>query len=71
MIRVMYVSVTPSCTTHGKMHADPAFPTRARYICHGFDGEGCDSVVEWHEIGWVRVSDIHFVGGRVTLGWEE
>jgi hypothetical protein len=67
----MYVSIAPRCTTHGKMHLDSAFPHRTRYICHGFDGEGCDSAVEWHEIDWQKIGDIHFVSGKVTLDWSE
>jgi hypothetical protein len=32
----------PRCPVHGQMHEDFAF---FWWVCHGYDGEGCDYVV--------------------------
>ena len=38
---------TPKCPVHGPMQMDPGWatdPAGIRFVCHGFDGEGCDQV---------------------------
>jgi len=43
----------PTCPTHGRMHYQQDRPNcgwdcacePARFICHGYDGEGCDYTV--------------------------
>jgi len=39
----------PTCPTHGKMKYD--MPTD-RYVCVGFDGEGCDYTVDNEKLEW-------------------
>jgi hypothetical protein len=44
----IYISKFPECPTHGQMNED--LP-RDKWICHGYDGEGCDYIVtneEWY-----------------------
>lgn len=38
--------MTVTCTAHGPMRLDFALN---RYICKGFDGEGCDSYLDQEE----------------------
>lgn len=45
----MYYAAEPHCPTHGKMHHSSAL---CAYICHGFDGEGCDYVVREKDLDW-------------------
>ena len=43
----------PECPVHGKMTPDPAAPPgEPRWLCHGFDGEGCPAVTDWTEVEW-------------------
>jgi hypothetical protein len=43
----------PDCPEHGRMQPDPAAqPGRPRWICNGYDGEGCRAVVDWTEVDW-------------------
>jgi len=39
----------PKCPAHGKMKYD--MPTD-RYICVGFDGEGCDFTIDNEHLEW-------------------
>lgn len=38
--------MTVTCTTHGQMQFDA---TRERWLCKGFDGEGCGSYLDAEE----------------------
>lgn len=46
----LYVADPETCPTHGRMNFD--FDLH-HWICHGFDGEGCECMVkaEWQRIG--------------------
>ncbi len=45
----LHIALPAACPEHGRMHF--RFETD-RWICHGFDGEGCDHTVdaEWVEL---------------------
>jgi len=47
---IVWIARPPRCPTHGQMS-----PRGGKWICHGFDGEGCDHVVTewltWYPIG--------------------
>ena len=60
----------PRCPTHGQMHwqqpqpgPDQVWPP-GRWICHGFDGEGCPHEVSEADMGWSLIgttdSPLHF-----------
>jgi ribosomal protein S27AE len=35
------------------MHPDPDSPPgEPRWVCHGFDGEGCPASVDWTDVEW-------------------
>lgn len=60
----LYVAPIPECPVHGKMHHDFA---RNQWICHGFDGEGCDHVVRCEDLGWEHIGEaenVSFTGLR-------
>lgn len=82
----IYVAPIPECPQHGQMHlrlvtADGQSSEFA-YVCHGFDGEGCDHVVwpagqEWTHVGRTEGSiTITFTApldspnARIALGGE-
>ena len=83
----MWIATEPRCPTHGKMKwIHPSHPIGGGYevldasywICHGFDGEGCDHRVEAADMNWTRIGTEHFefrVGTPVLLRargkWEE
>lgn len=56
----MYIAVIPQCPHHGKMkwvHPEVNGVLAASYwICHGFDGEGCDHVVHEKDMDWTRIN---------------
>jgi hypothetical protein len=49
------VALEPSCPVHGRMSLDFA---RDSWVCHGWDGEGCDHVVRMEDMEWFLVSDM-------------
>lgn len=59
----LYVAPIPECPVHGRMHlrlaADPAVTEDVDfvYVCHGFDGEGCDQIVLSRDQGWKYIGE--------------
>lgn len=60
-----YFATEPTCPTHGRMkwiHPSHSIGggwkvyTASYWICHGFDGEGCDHVVHERDMNWMEVS---------------
>lgn len=47
----VWVAPLPRCPTHGGMHYDMAGD---RWVCHGWDGEGCPHVVTAEELHYER-----------------
>lgn len=52
-----FLAVAPKCPVHGKMFE--SFE-RDRWVCHGFDGEGCDYIVNNEDIVWTRMNETEF-----------
>jgi hypothetical protein len=58
----MYIATIPQCPTHGKMKwihpvgIGGVFTEASYWICHGFDGEGCDYRVEEKDMDWTAVN---------------
>jgi hypothetical protein len=50
----MYIAPIPHCPTHGQMSHHVGL---AAWICHGFDGEGCDYTVREQDMGWILVDE--------------
>lgn len=65
----MFIAPIPQCPTHGKMHwsapdLDDGKPLEpGEWICHGFDGEGCDYAITTDEMDWHKVDAEHFEWG--------
>ena len=64
-----YIAVIPDCPTHGTMHRVQAkralgngwYVLEAAYwVCHGFDGEGCDHVVDDKDLDWHPMGEAEF-----------
>jgi hypothetical protein len=60
----MFIAKLPRCPTHGQMNED--LP-RDLWMCHGYDGEGCNYTVtneEWHKtfrtIGYIDDGEFGF-----------
>jgi hypothetical protein len=56
-----WIAPLPRCPVHGQMHyraqTRPAgggisVIIRSEWICHGWDGEGCDHVVDSDDLPW-------------------
>ncbi len=43
----------PRCPVHGQMSL-----REGRWVCHGFDGEGCPHVLELDEADWQRIGEL-------------
>ena len=61
MTGTCYVAPHPRCPVHGQMKwevpppgADRVWPP-GRYICHGFDGEGCVHTVAEKDLDWTEI----------------
>jgi len=46
-MKIFRMPVEPRCPTHGQMHFN--FPAD-RYECRGFDGEGCEYIVNMEDV---------------------
>jgi hypothetical protein len=60
----MYYAPRPECPEHGTMsHIQPppgedrVWPP-AHWVCHGWDGEGCDHTVTDDELDWTVVGTV-------------
>jgi hypothetical protein len=66
----VYFAPHPRCPDHGQMHweppaaADRVYPP-GRWICHGFDGEGCPHVVAEKDLDWTEI-DVAEIDAVVT-----
>jgi hypothetical protein len=56
------IAPLPRCPVHGQMHyrEAPPFPptgecSPGRWVCHGFDGEGCEYAVEDDALDWTPI----------------
>jgi hypothetical protein len=59
-----FMAPIPRCPEHTHMHFD--FPTD-RWICHGWDGEGCPYTVtaealDWTPLGTIGTDTLHIRG---------
>jgi hypothetical protein len=57
----MYIATIPQCPTHGKMEwihpeGEHGILLDSYWICHGFDGEGCDHRVEEKDMDWTIIN---------------
>lgn len=53
------IATEPRCPVHGRMSLD--FPVD-KWICHGWDGEGCDHVVRMEDMDWIPAENIRVEG---------
>jgi hypothetical protein len=74
----MYIATIPQCPTHGKMKWIHPSHDDSYWICHGFDGEGCDHRVEEKDMDWTafNAETFRFRAGegvwfRSTGSWVE
>jgi hypothetical protein len=53
----MWIAPVPKCPVHGQMNFTPrgAPLDEGTWICHGWDGEGCDHVVRGRDQEWTRI----------------
>jgi hypothetical protein len=69
----LFVAPIPRCPFHGQMSmrlgCDPS-PGRTAfaeaYVCHGYDGEGCDHVVLGADREWTHIGH----ADRIDIDWE-
>lgn len=54
---VVYHAPIPRCPEHGRMQPD-SDPERDRWVCHGWDGEGCAHVVANADLAWSKVGTV-------------
>jgi hypothetical protein len=77
-----WIAPLPRCPVHGQMHyrsqTKPSGPpelgiriiTRSEWICHGWDGEGCDHVVNSDDLPWTLAGRTAITGTTLTeLDW--
>jgi hypothetical protein len=80
----IHIATIPKCPVHGKMKwihpvgAGDVFASDSYWICHGFDGEGCDHRVEEKDMDWTAIDagSFEFRTGEGVLfrkygSWEE
>lgn len=68
----LYVAPIPQCPVHGQMHVGVVTrPTdganELAYVCHGFDGEGCDRIVRPGEQNWQYIGEAESVSFTAPL----
>lgn len=68
----LYVAPIPKCPEHGQMHLRVAQRPEDGanifvYICHGFDGEGCDHLVRVSDQDWQHIGEAESVSFTAPL----
>jgi hypothetical protein len=69
----MYIATIPQCPTHGKMkwihpEGEHGILLDSYWICHGFDGEGCDHRVDEKDMDWTAINEETFRINGMTVG---